>query len=240
MELHRLRALAIAIFSALLLPACAVHSDYTRLHIAALQHFDVVATSKRNPNGPIQFDGWSILPPQGEHWIEQWLIPDRTANWVKPIAFVKVVPQRNPEFGIHSVIAAAETHNLTESERRHAATTAGRRDFLNEGLQVLMEVDKVNAKAKQDRIISSRGQLDKSIGYDCLRYDVLVESRHVPRLQGRLYFTEYHTYACIDPGARIIVKLSYGQRVPPDAVPVDLRIEGEPFLKSVTFTPPTS
>lgn len=233
----------ISIFSVLLLTACVPQAENTRLRmatIAAVLDFNVLPAANSSPRASIQFDGWSISPPPGEHWVEQRHSLDPKSDWVIPVAFFKVLPKRNSEAGVHAAVATVETRKLSEADRRQTNTEDGRQAFMNYGLQFLIQADKANAAAKWDRIISSKGYLDSSIRYDCLRYDLSVESRHVTGFEGRPFYIEFHTYACIDPGAQMIVKLSYGQRVPPDTAPVDLSVEGEAFLNSLKFTSPTS
>lgn len=230
-----------AIMLSALLAACAPQSggaSFSTATVAALHDLAVESAGNPNPKAPIEFDGFSILPPQGEHWIQQRHPPDPKSTWLQPIAFLKVLPQHNPEHGIHTVVANVEARKLTETERRQTATKEGREDFLNFGLQVLAENDRVNAESKQDRIISTKGHLDSSLSYDCLKYDVFAETQHVKGFEGRRFYVEFHTYACIDPESKMIVKLAYAQRLPPNTTPVDLSVEGESFLKSLKFTTP--
>jgi hypothetical protein len=226
-------ALAVLAF----LAGCATRDDITlpSLQLASGSHADAQSglTGVPDPKDRLQFPGFSVLPPQGEQWVEAPHLGG-AGQWQTRIMFWKVVPQPHPESGPHTVFATVRTMEIPPQLRQQLNTAGGRQDFLRFAMNMTVETDKVDATGRR-RLVLQKADLDQTIGYDCFKYDVIEEDRGIPGFEGKAFTMDVHAYTCLDPALQLIVQTAYSQRVPPGEAPIDLGREGEEFLKSLAF-----
>lgn len=229
-----------------LLAACAAREDdaavSTQAIIALHDSHEFAPAGNPNPGARIQIEGFSILPPQGERWIEEPFAPPATEGWTYRIVFTKILAQTQPQLGPHTAIAVVKTFNLPPDFRRRLADKESRRKFLVATSQGLIASAKAEAEAEPSkyRLISITADPDYTLGYDCIRWDMRGELLAVPNFVGRAFLIEVHNYRCLDPTHSMIVEMFYSQRAPRGINPIDLTNEGEPFLKSLRFAVPVS
>ncbi len=197
-----------------------------------------------NPGARIDLGGFSILPPQGEHWIEEPFPPASIAGsgWALRILFSKVLPQPQPEQGMQTAIAAVETQALPPQLRTLLQDQQNRQKYLRTLANALMEQAKVDAESQpqKQRVISQKAEPDYAVGYDCVRWDYNGEVLAVPHFEGKPFLIQTHLYQCLDPSHSMFVRLGYSQRTPRTLQPVDITSEGEGFFKSLRFATPVS
>jgi hypothetical protein len=226
-----------AIFILILLIVCAPDRGARSYELLTNEHTSVVVRFAGNTNSDerIELPGFSVSPPRGEYWIEGPRLPEPDPNYhgvQSRLHFVRVLPQ-NSEVGPHMAFAQVSTMFLSEWDRRLASANV--RDFMRFRMKYTMASDKVSAGPRK-KLKSQRAELDRSIGYTCFKYDVVVEDRGVKGFPDVPFVSDFHFYECIDPSLKLIVSLYYGQSVHPEAKPVDISREGQKFLKSLKFT----
>jgi hypothetical protein len=229
-----------------LLAACAAREDDAAVstqEIIALHDSHAFAPAGNpNPAARIQIDGFSILPPQGERWIEEPITPPAEEGWTFRIVFTKIIAQPQPQLGPHTVVAVAKTFNFPPELRQRLADKETRRRFLTATSQALVAKLRAEAEAEPSkyRLISAKADPDYSLGYDCIKGEYTVEQLADPSFVGRVFLLEVHAYRCLDPAHSMSVEMFYSQRTPRGINPIDLTSEGEPFLKSLRFAVPVS
>jgi hypothetical protein len=185
----------------------------------------------------VRLTGFSVVPPQGEHWIEGPRFPDPDPERYDPqpqIQFVKILPQ--PKSGPHGIIARALIAFIPEEQR---STISGNvREHMQYQMRLTLEQDRISG-GKKIRIKSQKADLDESLGYSCFRYDAVSED-NIGGSKGTTFTSDFHAYQCIDPSLKFIVGMEYIQRRPSNVKPVDIATEAEGFLKSLKFEPPVS
>ncbi len=224
-------------FFLMLLIACAHNGGARAYELWQTEHANTALqfVGNTNSDGRIELPGFSVSPPRGEYWIEGPRLPEPDPNdhgVQSRLHFVRVLPQ-NSQFGPHTAFAHLSTAFLSEWDRRLASANV--RDFMRFRMKYMMASDKASA-GPEKKIISQHAQLDHSIGYTCFKYDVVLEDRGVKGFPDVPFVSDFHFYECIDPSLKLIVGLYYGQSVHLEAKPVDVRQEGEKFLKSLKFT----
>lgn len=209
------------------------------LQTAPVIHDALVAgpATAPDPKDRIQFAGFSILPPQGEHWVE-WPRLQAGDDWKIYAMFWKVVPQPGPAVGPHTVFAQVKAMEIPIEMGRQLTTEKSRQDFLQFVMNASVEADKAQSTGRL-RLLSIAASPDQSIGYDCFKYDAVAEDRGIAGFEGKAFTMDFHAYTCLDPALKVIVQLLYSQRVPPGRVPIDLKAEGDSFLKGLSFTTPS-
>ncbi len=183
------------------------------------------------PENRITFlSGFTFVPPQGENWIEGPRKPEPDPNnygLVHRLAFIKLVPQ-DEERGPQTVLASVFTMRITRQNK-----TADPQDFMRFRMRTTMTADKV---VKNTKVVSQKGELDKTLGYQCFRYDAVIENYGVVGFRGQPFKVDNHLIECMAPSREIMVRLQYGQMVPPGVELIDITREGEGFFKSLQFT----
>jgi hypothetical protein len=176
------------------------------------------------------YPGFSFAPPQGENWIEGPRQPEPDASnygLVHRMVFTKLVPQ-DEQRGPHSILA--NVHTMRVARQNQAVEP---KELMNYRMRLTMAGDKV---AKNMKIVSQRGQLTDISGYQCFRYDLTMENYGVLGFRGIPFKIDNHLIECIAPSRELVVRMQYGQMVPPNVEPIDITREGEEFLKSLQFT----
>ncbi len=174
--------------------------------------------------------GFTFVPPHGENWIEGPRLPEPDPNnygLVNRLTFVKLLPQ-DQERGPHTVLATVWTMRETRQNK-----TIDPQEFIRFRMRSTIAADKV---AKNLKVVSQKGDLDETLGYQCFRYDVVFENYGVVGFRGVPFKIDNHVMECVAPSREFIVRLIYGQMVPPDVQPIDIAREGEGFFKSLQFT----
>jgi hypothetical protein len=177
----------------------------------------VIAGGCATLRGRRQFDGFSIMPPQGEGWTAR----EHPEQGV-PIAFSLGPPtQERPG----TVVAMVQQTYLA----------------LPQDLVRLAEsVAEDHWKEPRYSRIAFKTAVDRSLGADCIRHAARMEDRGVPGYPaGSVFIFEVRGFRCVHPSdPRLVIDISYSQRFPLGQVwdPVfDPNVE--PFLRSLVFTP---
>jgi hypothetical protein len=186
--------------------------------------------SNPNPNNRITFlAGFSFVPPQGENWIEGPRKPDPDPNnygLVHRLAFLKLLPQDESR-GPHTIVANVFTMRVEPQNR-----TVNPHEFIRFRLRMSMASDKV---MKNVKVLSQQGDVDKTLGYECFRYEMAFENYGVVGFRGLPFKVENHIMECMAPSGEFLVRLQYGEMVPPDLQAVGVIREGDGFFKSLQF-----
>ncbi len=169
-----------------------------------------------DPTQRLEFQGFSILPPYGKDWfiVVPQTVPDPSAE---AAVFFKVV---------------GKMHSIGASVKIYAPIAT----------QTLEDLESfVRDEAKSDprfKPLKTKASLDKCLGYDCVRIDLLFED-HAPRdFPGSVLMLTRQGFIVPHPGAPgFYIWVEYSQRFPPGREPYHLETELEPFLKSLVFTP---
>ncbi len=176
------------------------------------------------------YAGFSFAPPQGDNWIEGPRQPDPDpSNYglVHRMVFTKLLPQ-DEQRGPHSILA--NVHTMRVARQNQAIDS---KELMNYRMRLVMGGDKV---AKNMKVVSQKGQLTQISGYQCFRYDLTMENYGVIGFRGVPFRIDNHLVECIAPSRELVVRMQYGQMVPPNVEPIDITQEGEEFLKSIEFT----
>jgi YVTN family beta-propeller protein len=170
-----------------------------------------------DPSNPIEFQGFSILPPQEGEW-------KLVRNWYNAMLAKDTVKTKK---GSHTFIAMVQTSTIEEDfEKKEVFLQHVKENFLEKGL------------LSRYRIISTDLKFHDIEDALCVRYDQLLEDRGVPGSRGSVFMMELHGVTCRHPdNPKMIINLGYSQRTPPGVKRVPLEEEGEPFLSSLSFTP---
>ena len=234
LPVRKLLSLPLLLLVPVLCAACAANAGDSPPNLAATSAaHDTVeqdVNSTPDPKDRMQFSGFSILPPPGEHWVE---IPIRGEHgrWKIIVMFGKIVPQGDPTAGPHSVYAMAESNDVPAPF--DLSTAEARQRFLRFVMETSVEANKV--AAGRAHLLSQEAALDQSIGYECFRHDLVAEDVGVKGFEGRAFIMDMHMYTCLDPTHKQLVRLTYSQRTPRGQAAIDLTQEGEGFLKSLSF-----
>ena len=174
-----------------------------------------------NPDQRLEFDAFSILPPDGEGW-----------SLMNPAPFRKGIPDLLVLFS-KTATPASRFHTVTATVRGgRLPNMAGSRAEI---LQQLASINFVQTEQRY-RPVTFNISPDKTLAPDCLRYDGVIEDRGVHGYQGSVFLWDQHGFVCIHPyvpeGA---IDIQYSQRWPQGEQPLPLEAEGEAFLRSLEF-----
>ena len=173
-------------------------------------------TPVTDPTGRLEFQGFSVLPPSGKDWfvVEPKSFPDPSAETVQ---FAKVVGRMHSLYGMAMLVAPAATQTL---------------DNLR---SLVLEEAKRDPRFKP---LKTETSLDKCFGYDCVRFDLLLEEHAPADFPGIVLMITRRGFAVPHPGAPgSYIWVEYSERFQPGTKQYPLDAELEPFLKSVQFTP---
>ncbi len=178
-----------------------------------------------NPTERLEFQSFSILPPQGENWYVGRTDP-------RGITFFKKLMDRPVKATdvARSFFAAA-----TAGETTYAKLTLPE-------LRELVERSLTPVPGGRFRSVESQVIADNSLGAECIRYGTVQEERDNPRWPGFVLVMTVHGFQCLHPYASGLgVNLSYSERYVQGDQPVlsdALKQEVELFLRSVLFNRP--
>ncbi len=169
-------------------------------------------------NERITFKGFSVLPPSGKDW-----------NWVGRENQDKSSFSNTTFFkgkGLRTTIAIAEILNASNKnfesidDVRKWANSA---DFLGS------ELSTNNLSLGED--------VDRSMGFPCLRYDGEKDSRS-PKFPGKVFDHDAHGYLCLHPDDKnFVANISCSRRSPKGEPHIAGRDECEKFINSLELTP---
>lgn len=181
-----------------------------------------------DPNQRLEFEGFSILPPKGENW---FMAPPellRGQDVKKAAEFVKMF---TPPSVTHTIVARVTAAKIPVPSKSRV-----------ELLQDIAQAKKQDMSTGRHRLITIKTALDKSLGSDCLRYDVTAEDRGALMYPGSVYIVDIHGFTCFHPDSTsYLIQAEYSQRRLQEEAPLSLEAEGEAFLKDLvfrTFPPP--
>ncbi len=198
--------------------------------------FGTSVLAQSGSNERIDLPGFSVSPPQGENWKEGPRLPEpnpASHDLQLRMRFTKELPQ-NATLGPHTASAQVGTIFLPQWKQRPSSTAV--REFMQFRLKLAMALDKAS---ENTRLISQHGQLDRSIGYTCAKYDAVMIQHGAEEFSKMMFVIDYHGYECVDPSLTMIVSMSYVQTVNSKAKLIDLSKEGGDFLRSLKFTTAT-
>ena len=181
------------------------------------RHYGPKVFPIEDPSKPIEFQGFSILPPQGG----AWKIADKT-QYNAMIGKDAIGTKKGP----HTFVAMVRTFTIENDFDK-------KEDFLQYFKKKLEEsLDPRFTLKKSDVRLHERGDAL------CVKYDQLSEDRGVPGFQDSVFQMDLHCIACRHPdNPKMIIDVGYSQRVPPGADRVPMEAEGEPYLNRLRFTP---
>jgi hypothetical protein len=224
--------IALGVIGALAAADCAIAktSRSNASQASLFQNFFFKFANNPEPEQRITYyAGFSFLAPQGENWIEGPRQPEPDpANYglVQRMVFAKLLPQ-DEQRGPHSVLANVHTIRLTAQNR-----SVDPKEFMSYRMRLTLGGDKVS---KNIKVVSQKAELTEMSGFQCFRYDSILENYGVIGLRGIPFKIDNHLIECMAPSREFVVRMQYGQMRPPNAEVIDIRHEGEEFLKSLRF-----
>ena len=175
----------------------------------------------KDPTPRVEIDGVSVLPPAGQTW------------YVGPRGPRHVVFMRRPPDSPHTVgaVALVDTIEMGGPVLGPIRTTQDLNAVTERRLQ----------SGGRFTTIDARVRPDTTLGAECVRVDAVQEERDNPRAPGVVRVLVTHSLDGLHPRSPgDVVSVSDSERDPKGqhAVPREtLRAEGEPFIRSATFTP---
>lgn len=174
-----------------------------------------------DPTQRLEFEGFSILPPQGDNW---FIAPPALRKQQGPGMIASFGKLTTPPSKTHTVVA-------TVRGGRAPFSAGSRAELLRKFAQGYSE------QTNRNRPVSVNISPDRTLAPDCVRYDVKVEDRGVPGYPGSVYIMDMHGFVCLHPDLPdAVIDIQYSQRRLQEDPPLALEAEGEPFVKSLLFT----
>ncbi|HEU5303959.1 MAG TPA: YncE family protein [Gemmatimonadales bacterium] len=168
----------------------------------------------------MQFDGFSVLPPQGDGWYVAPTLP-KDEVWRSVAGFVK---QGSSDAGA-AIWATAAVANID--------TPFPTREQL---LQQLLRSRETELRGGRFRLLEFRSAPGPTPG--CHRYDAVAEDRAVPEFPGVVFVLSLRHALCLHPNApTLAVNIAYSERRRQGQPAAKIEGEGEPFLTSLQFSP---
>ncbi|MET0154039.1 MAG: hypothetical protein ABW298_15715 [Candidatus Binatia bacterium] len=204
------------------------------------------------PMPRLSFEGFSLLPPQGDHWCVIDLNQKVGVVFGTTPLIGQVLTRQPTEEELDDILVAVA--NKVEIER-DPGTSAEVRDFVDSWLRSGQpsHVDagkrilaRSSTEAARFNLVDSSVVIDDSIGSSCIRFDATVEERNNPRWPGEvLVSVERGNLLCRSPrtGDPSFVWIGaserYRQSRPPHPLLSETRApEIEAFTRSLSFTQP--
>ncbi len=168
-----------------------------------------------NPQERLQFEGFSILPPQGETWTVMY-----SDN--KGITFGRYTGER-----LHTIMASVRI------KKQEALAVA-----LKEHSDLSQyEKEKVGPDNQRFRGFDIKVVWECYKSKDCARYDFTVEDHGAPYASDSVLILTGYGFSLLHPDGKHIVEISYSQRLPKGDVPISVETEIGPFFRSLVLTP---
>jgi hypothetical protein len=166
----------------------------------------------------IEFESFSMLPPQGEKW-----------SVVSPAGPYNMLMEKDlgviHENPMPTVIANIYFTTIDEVPAEQ------RQDLLEEVTRRL----KQDASGGRFDLIEFESVSDVSFGADCRRYSVSCRDRGNPDCPGCTYILKSRGIVCLHPHRALMIKAEYGPRVPEGTAITSVEAEGDAFLNSIVF-----
>jgi len=177
-------------------------------------------TPVADPTQRLEFEGFSILPPQTKGWLIMEPPPQADTNLTARVYFLKRLTEEG-------ALSPSELHRLTAVVRTFNVGAA-KTDAPTEILKSI------------GREFSGETSLDKCSGRDCLRYQSTTEDRSNPQYPGHVFVLSKTGYVVLHPdSAALAINVEYRQYHSRDVKPLSqaaLEAEVESFQKSLRFT----
>lgn len=171
-----------------------------------------------NPTQRLEFEGFSILPPQGENWFMTAGLREVQGA----IVIVSFGKRLTPPSKTHTVTATVSAVRLPDSAGNRA-----------ERLQKYAQIP----PSGRFRVVSVNISPDTTLAPDCVRIDATSEDRGVPGHPDSIFIMDQHSFVCFHPYfPDAAIDIQYSQRRLQEEAPLSLEAEGEPFVKSLIFT----
>ena len=165
----------------------------------------------------IEFEHFSILPPQGEKWVIVSPSGPYNMGFQKQLNVTMV-----PKPSVAATVFFTKIDGIAQAERQSF-------------LEALMRRAEQEAKTGRFRLIEFKSSSDESLGANCKKYDASSEDRGNPNCPSCVYILKIHGLACLHPSSPVLVKLEYSPRVPQGESIPSVETEGEAFLRSLVF-----
>jgi hypothetical protein len=160
----------------------------------------------------VEFSDYSVLAPEGQGWFE--LLRDE-----RRVIFGKRVVSPT-----HAMIATA------------TAELHGQKFDGPEAFRAYLAMNPLDAREKRNVVLEHDVQLDASVGASCARIYTLAEDRDAVHARGAALLLETFGVSCLHPEKpATIIHVSYSERGLASEASVELRHEGEQFVRSLTF-----
>jgi YVTN family beta-propeller protein len=177
-------------------------------------------TPVERPAKRMQLDGFSILPPGGEHWFTT-PAGSRDATWRTVAGFVKQPPNQQPGA---SIWATANVAMLLDTPFRGP----------DQLLEQLVRGREAELRGPRFRLLEFKPSAGPSPG--CRRYDAEAEDRGVADFPSVVFILAIHHTICLHPNIpTMAVNMAYSERRRQGQPATALAAEGEPFLRSLEF-----
>lgn len=175
----------------------------------------------KDPTQRAEMDGVSVLPSAGQ----PWHVGPRDS---RHILFMRRPPDSPHTIGAMALVDKIEIGGAVLGPIRNA--------------QDLKEVTERRLQSGGRFVtIESNVRPDTSMGTECVQVDAVQEERNNPRFPDAVLVLVSHAVDCLHPRSPgYVVSVSYSERYPKGQQPFSaetLRAEGEPFIRSATFTP---
>ncbi len=167
-----------------------------------------------NPQERFQFQGFSILPPQGE----TWTVTDSDS---KGITFRRYTGER-----LHTIMASVRM-------KKHEALAVALKKHSDLSQYVKGEVGSDNERYKG---LDIKVVWECYQSKDCARYDFTVEDHGAPYASGSVLILTGYGFALLHPDGKHIVEISYSQRLPKGDTQIPVETEVDPFFRSLVLT----
>ena len=173
-----------------------------------------------DPTQRLEFEGFSILPPQTKGWVLVEPPIQVEPNLTARVYFIKSLTGEGASSGseLHRLTAVVRTFNV------EAAKTGTPTEILK----------------SMGTGMSGEVALGKCFGRDCLRYQSTTELRDNPTYPGRVFLLNKTGYFVLHPeSTAFVINVEYRQYHSRGAKPLSqaaLEAEVEPFQTSLQFT----
>jgi hypothetical protein len=140
---------------------------------------------------------------------------------------------RRPADRLHTFVAGAIVSDWEAENRRIWPLVSP--------TQIQEHINRYFAQGGRFRILEYKQALDRSLGVDCVRPDVVYEERDNPRAPGSVLVISVHGFMCRHPHVPTLgIILFYSERFvegEQSLLTETLKQEAEAFLRSVVFKP---
>lgn len=178
-----------------------------------------------SPIQRIEFQGFSLLPPNGENWFLAFSLPEEFGG--QRVPYIAVFLKKLPDEEDGRIIAATVT---SEKIKQTFRTPEEYLNFIKNALG--KSIEKIGYK-----LIKSRVSLDATPGPYCVRYDISYKVLGVPQFHTSAVILETRGLRCLHPDfPRVLIDISYKQQYRQEESPFALESEGDGFLKGLIFT----